>query len=276
MIKIIGMLALFLLLIFVSCNKSNAKKYYENGALKELHIYKKDKDLDSTIIFYSPPSNKKIKEIRIWNKNTGISKNFDTEGKLIFEGYFNPDPKVRIGNWTFFEKNHDSIVEYVKVNGESFTNQIWLIDRNGDTLETRGNFFYFNVKDTVSVGEVVRLNFFLMCPSNSYNSELEVILPTDDEDLAKDFSNLLEIERDTFPSLKNDNIPHPEIPKAAPTNHWVVFGLEYSTPGVKRLRGVLVEYSDRNSNDLILPDSINRLERRLYFDKSIYVKDARE
>src|SRR5690606_25579696 len=118
-----------------------------------------------------------------------------------------------------------------QVDGKSYTNQIWLINPKGDTLESRGNYFYFNAKDTVLVNEVIRLNFYLFRLYNSYSSNVEVILPVNDEDLKNDFSNLFEIERDTFPSLKNDQIPHPEISKDAPTNHLVEFGLIYSEPG---------------------------------------------
>lgn len=275
MIKVIINLILITgLIAFISCNNKNRQEYYENGILKEVRIYKSDKKIDSSIFYYAPPFNGKIQEIRIWDKNYSLSQNFDTEGSIISKGSFvNSNPRQRIGKWTFYSKNYDSIVEYIIVNEKSYTNQIWVINPKGDTLEAKGNYFYFSLKDTVLVGEVVRVSFYLATPSNSYNSNLEVVLPSQDKNLAKDYSNLLNIERDTFPSLRNDLIPHPEIPKDVPTNHLVVFGLEYSTPGVKRIRGALIEYSDRDSNDLNLPDSLNRLERRLYFDKSIYVKE---
>lgn len=265
------------IITFISCNKENRQKYYENGILKEIRVFGKDKKLDSSIIYYSSPYNENIKEVRVWDEKLSLSKNFDKDGRIMAEGYFiGLNPMKRIGNWTFYSKDHDSIVEYVQVEGKSYTNQNWLINAKGDTLETRGNYFYFSIKDTISVDEEVRLSFYLSNPSNSYKSNLEVVLPSRDNDLFKDFSNFLDIERDTFPSLKNDQIPHPEIPNDVPLNHLVVFGLIYSEPGVKRIRGALIEYSDRNSNDITLPDSINRLERRLYFDKSIYVKDIKE
>jgi len=170
-------------------------------------------------------------------------------------------------------KQIDSIVEYKTVYGKPYSNQVWVINSKKDTLEHKGNYFNSFLKDTINLGEIYRLHFFLFQPFFSYDSDIEIVLPKYDVDLNFDYSNFNEIERDTLKSLKNDNIPHPEIPKDYFLNLQVQFGLKYNDSGKKRIRGVLIEYIN-NFNNAKFPDSVYRQERRLFFDKKFYIKDT--
>ncbi|MFD2099329.1 hypothetical protein [Flagellimonas iocasae] len=156
----------------------------------------------------------------------------------------------------------DSIVEYIKIGGKEYANQIWLVNESKDTIG--GNYFKSLINDTTSLGEITRLRFALIEPSISKVSDLFILLPRDDKKLAKDFSNIFEIELDTIQSLKNDGIPHPELSDLdLPLNHIIEFGIEYEKPGMKRVRGVIIERGKLSGKGY---------ERRLFFDKSFYVQ----
>ena len=87
-----------------------------------------------------------------------------------------------------------------------------------------------------------------------------------DIELKEDFSNLYQIDNFTLKSLKNDGIPHPEIPEDYPTNHAVEFGLSLEEKGKRRIRGVLVEYEIRE-----IEGESKKVERRLFFETDIIV-----
>jgi len=156
----------------------------------------------------------------------------------------------------------DSIVEYLNIDGKEYANQIWLLNKQKDTIG--GNYYQtIKIDDTTALGEVARLRFYLKEPTISYNSDMYVLLPLDDKELKEDYSNLFQIKLDTFPSLINDGIPHPELSKLDfPFHHISEFGLEYQTAGNKKVRGVIIERGKLNEK---------RYERRLFFDENLYI-----
>jgi hypothetical protein len=155
----------------------------------------------------------------------------------------------------------DSIVEYLKIDGKEYANQIWLINKQKDTIG--GNYYQTIINDTTALGEVTRLRFYLKEPSISYESDMYILLPFDDTELNEDYSNFFEIKLDTFPSLINDGIPHPELSKLDfPFHHISEFALDYQTAGKKRVRGAVVERGKLNGKGY---------ERRLYFDENLYI-----
>jgi len=156
----------------------------------------------------------------------------------------------------------DSIVEYFKIDGKEYANQIWLVDKNNDTIG--GNYFKSLINDTTSLGEITRLKFILIEPCISSESDMFILLPRDDEKLANDFSNIFKLELDTMHSLQNDGIPHPELSDLdLPLNHITEFGIEYGKPGKKRVRGVIIERGELNGEGY---------ERRIFFEKSFYIQ----
>lgn len=295
-IIIVKSILIFLVLYFYSCNNKISHDYYENGKikrtyqttnegkfngkyleyfnngkLKQKHYYVNGVKRDTSFYFDSI-SNKKY--IEIWKYDTIHQSIFyNKEGLKIREGLLhNKNNKFRIGKWHFYDykKRLDSVVEYLNIDGMSYTNQIWLINlNNNDTLHNRGNYFKILLKDTISLGEIVKFRIALIKENIDSISDIEVILPYRDKDLKYDYSNIYEIKRDTFLSLKNDGYSNDKISKHVVTNHIAEFGLEYETPGKKRLRGVLIEYMQGYTKK---DSSIRRYERRLFFDKYFYIK----
>lgn len=246
--------------------------YYEEGGLKEVHIYDNGVKVDSSVYYY-PKLDNKIEKVRYWSDNTNTCINYDKNEKKISTGTnSNKNFNLRIGKWSFLnKKGYDSIVEYKNINNESFANQIWIKNNvSNDTLLGRGNFFKVYIKDTIKVNEILRVRFYLQQPFYNYSSDIEVILPSIDDDLKEYFSNFYEIKKDTFFSLKNDKIPHPEIPKTVPINHYVEFGMKFKKRGNKNIRGILTEYIYKKD---LKDKKSKRIERRLFFDEKIFVKE---
>ncbi|WP_298782746.1 hypothetical protein [uncultured Polaribacter sp.] len=160
------------------------------------------------------------------------------------------------------ENIKDSIVEYINIDGKEYANQIWIVDKKNDTIG--GNYFDTFIMDTTKLGKVTKLQFTLTKPTIKWESDMFVVLP-DEEKLKEDFSNLSEIKLDTFHSLKNDGISNDKLLNLdLPLNHISEFGIEYSTPGKKRIRGLIVERGKVKGKGY---------ERRLFFDKTVYVKE---
>lgn len=266
---------------FLSCKEHKRFMRYENGDIKSIHYYGNDNGLDSSI-FYS--KKQQIEKAVYYKKDDGFGFciKYNLNGQKIAEGNIvDYDAGQRTGKWGFYKKNTDSIVEYVKINNSPYVNQIWVIDKKTkDTIKNSGNYYYIFLQDTIlltdtpstlSIADTIKLRFYLYAPYYHYHSEMLIIMPENESELKEDFSNFYEIERDTFYSLKNDGISHPEIPKAVPKNHNANFGIIYNKPGKKRIRGYIAEYiGTKGKNE----DSINREERRLYFDKTVYIKDT--
>ena len=172
----------------------------------------------------------------------------------------------RIGIETFRvagEKHIDSIVEYLKIDGKEYANQIWLVDKDKDTVG--GNYFDFFIDDTTKLGNTTRLSFTLTKPAIKWDSDIFVVLPFNDRELNDDFSNLLDIKLDTLYSLKDDGIPHPELSELnLPLNRIAEFEIEYGSIGKKIIRGIIVEKGTLDGK---------KYERRLFFNDSLHVTD---
>lgn len=161
------------------------------------------------------------------------------------------------------ENIKDSIVEYIKINGKEYANQIWIVGKNNDTIG--GNYFSTFIMDTTELGKVTKLQFTLTKPTINWESDMFVVLPVNDKELMEDFSNLSEIKLDTFHSLKNDGISNDKLMDLnLQLNHIVEFGIEYSTTGEKRIRGLIVERGKSKGKGY---------ERRLFFDDTVYIKE---
>ncbi|NAY93487.1 hypothetical protein GTQ34_16365 [Muricauda sp. JGD-17] len=174
------------------------------------------------------------------------------------------DSLERTGIWKYAVNNEsikDSIVEFLKINGRDYVNQIWLVNKERDTVG--GNYFNMYLNDTTKLGEVTRIRFELAQPAISKDSEVYVLLPVEVSDLEEEFSNFFDLELDTVHSLKNDGISHPKLADSGlKLNHIVEFGIEYSTPGKKRIKGIISEKGLFNGKES---------ERRLFFDESIWI-----
>lgn len=244
-------------------------EYYDNGNIKLTHLYEKGKIID-TSKYYWNDKNKIIQRQSIW-LNDSVSKDviFDSKGEIEGVGkVVNKEKLIRIGKWKLKDSQNinDSIVEYLRIRDGSHVNQIWTISPKGDTIISKSNYYKIFVDDTISLGKPSRIRIVLVEPFYSYDSDIEAVIPANNMEMKKDFSNLFKINKDVFKSLKNDGIPHPEIPEEIPTNHIIEFGLIYEEKGLKEIKGCLTEYVQPHT------DSIQRIERRLYFNESLYVQ----
>lgn len=243
------------------------KEYYESGNLKFTHEFFNGKKIDSSIYFFDKKENPINKIVKHFNDSIQYNLFYNTSGELILEGESYRE-KNRLGKWKFHKKCFDSIVEYKNIDGKTYTNQVWVINKNKDTLGLSSNYFNFfsGNKDTLNVNEILRISIFLVEPYFGYNTDLEVLIPRDEQKLNKDFSNFSKIDIDTLKSLKNDGITNVNIPKDVPINHIAEFGIKFDKPGKKNIRGIASEY---------YIDSIGtRIERRLYFEKEIFIAHA--
>ena len=174
------------------------------------------------------------------------------------------DSLIKPGIWKYIVNTQsvkDSIVEFLKINGRDYVNQIWLVNNEKDTVG--GNYFNMYLNDSTKFGEVTRIRFELAQPAISKDSEVYVLMPVDGTRLEKEFSNFFDLKLDTLHSLKNDGILRPELEDLELNlNHIVEFGIEYSKPGEKRVRGIISEKGLFNGK---------KSERRLFFDETIWV-----
>ncbi|PKO99293.1 MAG: hypothetical protein CVU03_02395 [Bacteroidetes bacterium HGW-Bacteroidetes-2] len=262
---------LILIISFVSCKKNHKViDRDDDGNIESIHYYNKDKKIDSSYLYY--PS-QKLKQVVYFNAGDSLSYTviYKEDGTKRAEGNIvRNNLDYRIGNWQQYggEKT-DSIVEYINMNNKSYINQVWVLNKKTkDTIRNKGNYYYIFNKDTISVNDTLEYRFYLFQPYFSYDSDMLVVMPENDNDLKEDFSNIDDIKKNTFYSLKNDGIPHPEIPKEVPKNHNANFGIIYKKPGEERIRGYISEYVKDKK------DTTKRMERILFFDETIYVKDS--
>lgn len=259
-------------LAICSCTTNNQieKEYDKNNNLKLIKFYGDDDIIDSTHFY----TDKKIDE-KLYNKNDSISYlvNIGKKGKTLSEGKIaNKKSDLKLGKWKFYKKKGvERVVEYVKLNNKSNINQIWEINKKTrDTIQDKGVYLKTYFKDTIKVNDTLRMRFYLYQPLMSYNSDILLVLSEDEKEIYNDFSKIFNEDRDTLESLKNDGIPHPEIPKEVPKNHNINFGITFKETGNKILKGYVAEYISVGNKDTIS----NRDEFRIFFQKKIYVKDS--
>lgn len=244
-------------------------EYYQNGVAKVTHKYLNGKKVDTSIYY-----DKKgvLREKRVWldslkNKVILFNNDYKTAEGLI------TNDKLKINNWTYFKKDKDSIVEYVIVDKSSYVNQFWIKDKKGDTLWNKSNDYKIYLsKSVISLNEIVKVRLVLMDPFLNNLSDLKVLLFKDSNNSKVDFYNYKGVEKDTFLSLKNDGIPHPEVPKDVFQNHMVEFGLKFKTTGKKKIKGVLREYSKGYFKGK--SNKLEKFENDLFFEKEINVTDS--
>lgn len=257
--KIIFIITVISLLI--SCNKPKNKKYFKSGNLSEIHTFDEKNKKDSSIYYYDSKDLKIKKQIK-WLDDSFYVTNYSSTGKKINEGIIGKD-SLKIDKWFFYDKDTTRIYEYKNIRGQEYLNQSWIKNSKGDTI--RGNYFLLKeIKDTVNVNEFVSFRFYLQGFLFLDNSELTLILPASDENFTRDFSNESNIKTDTIHSLKYDNLN--KHLTHLPLNHILISNFEFTSPGEKSVRGILKEQYRS------IDDSIK--ERKIFFEKKIYVKDT--
>jgi len=205
----------------------------------------------------------------------------------------------RFGNWYLYtlEGKLSQTIEFFVINKKSITNRFWYFNKAGDTIWYAGKFnrfdqkefekdtigprastmidFVFYTKDTISLDEPYLVSVICNSPiARKYNSEIKMLLAKEDYNFNKDFSNESEVKLDTFFNLTRDiknrgNFTYREKPESK-YPYIVAFGRWFDSPGKKILRGYMSEYFNRNKKAKNYAFS----ERRVYFEKEIFVKDT--
>jgi len=259
------------------------KEYYKSGNLKRLAKYAYGVLKDSCIEFYDDEKQiPKFKQVFLKNGND-LRAYFYPDGALKAKGVVNRK-KIRIKDWDFHREDGSLLqkIEYFDIKGKEYVNQRWRFTRDNKLMLNDGNFYELETtfKDTIFVGQEVKLLFNLKRPLFSLNSRSFIILPVDGEVFNKEFSNLKEIEHDTIFSLgeKGQNKNYDT------TNFSIAFSYIYNEPGVKNMRGVLVEQihqgmlPDKRIKSWLFTekDTFDRKEREIYFEKEFYVRGERD
>ncbi|CAM1363672.1 hypothetical protein TSEDIMI_220034 [Tenacibaculum sediminilitoris] len=280
---------ILIFLIYYSCNLDDKlnKAYYPSGNLKFIEYLGDAKKLDSSYWYYD--NSKKVLKTKVLRRLSYDSiihyyKNGNTfnTGKETFDG-------LKFGNWTRYTKEgyKSDIREYFIIKNKSIINRRFYFNKQGDTVwygrkfnrydqnEYRRDttpsrnsimvFFDFYHGDTISLKEPFASSVRCGTPLlREYNSEITMLLAKEDDNFNERFSNENEVKLDTFRNIKydKDNIDN----FTGPDKQYVaVFGRWFKTPGEKTLRGYMLEHAKN--------DSVS-LERRVYFEKKIYVKDT--
>lgn len=253
-------IALFLaLFLFTSCsNKEEIVEYYNDGSLKTIYIFRNGIKQDSSIHFYEG-NGEKIKAIKYWkDDNAFYQKDFSEDGKLMQEGKLLKD-NFRIGKWDLYsDENYKSeVIEYLNIKGSSYANQIWKLNKTGDTI-VGGIYYELIRKDTANHSEPYRIHFFLK-QRILLNSESFVYLPSDEYVCKEDFSNENKIKWKKIDNVARWNKNFPD------RKHDIILSFWIKKTSRDTLRGYIIE-KDVSETDY---DSITR---KTYFNIPYFVK----
>ncbi len=286
-------LHIILLFLLLSCSTSKKEKeYYANGNLKyevtinnddyngEYKEYYEDGTLrikgnfvnnlkQGLFTEYYKSNGRLLKTETLWKSDTSyFQKDIGKSDNILSEGPLQDNKKV--GKWKYYDNDKGyikEIREFFIIKGSTYLNQNWLLNEEQDTL-LKGNHYKMMSSDTLDY-EQQRVYFFLKQPYFSYDSNLIVLIPRNDDELEDDFSNENIIKWDTIDNLAN-RFRNQE--KYGDRNHDVVFDLDYLSVGKKRLRGILVEKQN------IKTDTSNYefVTRNIYFDKEFYIEEKND
>jgi len=81
------------------------KVYFNSGGIKEFHVYKKNKRIDSSIYYYKPNSSNNIKQITYWSDSTYYEKFYTEKGIEVKEGSSNNSSNYKTGNYITKKEN---------------------------------------------------------------------------------------------------------------------------------------------------------------------------
>ena len=220
---------------------------------------------------------------------------FYRKGQIFKKGKIQKNGKP-FGIWNLYSNDGKlrEIREWFVIDGYSIINRAWFLNKTGDTLAWRDqdsifnqkefisdtlgmratdyNVFEFN-KDTIYLNEPIRGVAY--CNSRrirDYDSQIRIFFHSESENFNSPFPNDSLIKTDSFDNLKTDSISQKWFTDIDPERygHVAIFGSRFKNPGKKLLRGYMEEYSYGPFKD----KGIDSMTARVYFEKSIYVKDT--
>lgn len=302
------------LILIIGCDKHYTKvtTYHDNGAIAETYYLDHDSvkqgetvdyfpsgrissitkytngDLQDTIFYYIDDEKNELETQKFYiNDSDFFFRGFYKGGVLKQEGTYNIDKK-KINQWTYYTKegNIDFSKEYKIIDGEAYTNQLWVMLPGGDTLNEGTSMKYHFSKDKLALKDSIRC-FFQIDISAFQNKKVvvtQVFLPKDytKANFNPDFSNrpkpiLGEIHQYTgvpfitLPSIEDSPKPIPDTKDiaAADKNKTVLFYWKPKRIGKDTIRGYLEEkHLALDPNDISLT---NNRYRQIYFEFPIEV-----
>lgn len=235
----------------------DAKEFFKNGIISKIAKYSNGELIDTTYTFYS---NGNKKDIIIFLKDSIYTKGFYENGAIKGKGKLLKGVNTKkIGWWEFFKENGqlDKKVEFVNILNEEYVNQSITYLSNSIIDTTRSYFYTIKTPDTVQLKSKHKVNIGYSSPKSKDSNVYLVVA----KDLKEDFSNLNQIKKDSM------LLPFGILD----------FDMNFKEQGVKNIRGYFYEkYLDSlrpNKNSL---DSLDAsiFERKIYFDKKIFVLDS--
>lgn len=254
-------LLILIVSMVVSCNRNEIKTYYSNGSIKSITYHKPKNQVLS--IFYYPNGVVKKKE-KIIDSTLNITE-YDLDRNVRLRGnafILNNKSEIRIGKWIFSTKKTDSIVEYKNIDNKSYANQYWTMNKNGDTILERSNFYKKIIQQKTSVNKPTRIKFYLEAPYY-YADNVELIysitrIKKDGKE--EDYGTFTQL------SMEHDGVSRGNVPEDFPSKYVINLNQFYDHAGHYEISGYLTEYIFTE-----IDGSSKKVERRLYFDENIVV-----
>ena len=270
------------------------KKYYESGNLRFQSIYTNNDLLDS-LYYYKDTKIQQLESVQLFiNDGFKFYKDFQVNGVVRQYGVLEVDTDLRIGKWKNFDDkgNHHFTKEYKIIDGESFTNQMWVTLPSGDTTTEGVSINYHFDKERLKANDSIYCFFQIEVAAYSHKPEIpstSVILPEDytKANFNEDFSNrpidyIGAKKKEGIPVRRYSNLEQlKNIPKLAVDvpkdkyNETVAFYWKPKRIGKDTIKGYFIEEID--FIDKTLPankdkDSIRiKLFKEIFFEHPIEV-----
>ncbi|WP_103863453.1 toxin-antitoxin system YwqK family antitoxin [Aquimarina sp. I32.4] len=226
--------------------------YYKNGKIFSTTSYKNNVRNDSIYFYYDNKDNS-IEIIEFWYDDKSLYyKDFYENKNVRQKGIYNKEDK-RIGIWNNYNEDGTPsfIKEYKIINAKSYTNQLWQLLSNGDTLNTGTSMKYKIAPRKVKLGDSIRFFFQPDVAQHPNESDFIVTIPKDytQKNFNADFSNTEEKYYKPYKysqkiySLKYNNTYPAEKEKIDTADHYktVLFYLTPKRVGKDTIRGYFDE-----------------------------------
>ncbi len=286
-------LIIIISLLLLNCKKENddAIRYYKSKNIALKIFFDSKNKFSKSIQYYDTVGNLEYKIV--YRKKEYDSIVYKYKNKLTYKKGLQDFKGRKFGNWNRYTNNGllSETREYFIIENDYLINRQWYFDKKGDTLWFAKKFNRYNQKefsnDTLASrnSSMIRFKIYskdtididepfaacVICNSpllREYNSQIIMLLGKENQNFNKTFSNVREVKLDTFHNLNLDKINRKNFVKANP-NYVAAFGRWFDKPGKKVLRGYMLEYYDRKPT---AKDSSIRGERKVYFEKEIFVK----
>ncbi|WP_375587448.1 hypothetical protein [Flagellimonas aurea] len=286
---------LIIILLLLGCGRNKIETTLnENGDIIEKRFYNENDVLSKVIRYYDRDPSLEFKITYKKSEFDSIIYYYDN-GNIFKKGKRDLNSQL-LGKWDLFDRdgNKREIREFVVWNGKAQLNRTWFLNRSGDTLAWREedevfkqqefihdtlavryttfNVFKFN-KDTIKLNEPIRGVAYCYSPMlEEYNSEIRVIVDSENESFNSDYSNEDEISVQVFSNLEKDTSNQKWFRNIKKRNlkYTAIFGNWFESTGPKTIKGFIEEYAIGPFED----QDADSITSRTFFEKQIYVLDS--